>query len=583
MTPPICLVLRALLITLALVAVPAYAASAPPGLEVWLPPGGAAEQGRVLLWVAPAGQAPDREPQALASADDEAIPVFGLDVTNWRPGTRRRIEGPLHGFPLATLEALPAGRYRLQAVLHRHETVRLGDGRVLRLPMNASEGPSWRTQPGNRYSRPVVLDWDGNSWGPARPLAPLRLTERVPSPAPFLDTPWVKHVRIRSARLSAFWGRDVTLGALVTVPLGFDTHPTARYPLVIQHGNFPIGPSGWRESPPDPELAPDFSARFQRVGYNRLQQRLAWEFFQAWTGPGFPRVLLVEIQHPTPYHDMSFGVNSANLGPYGDAIQYELIPEIERRFRGLGAGWARFVFGGSAGGWAAMATQMFYPDDYNGAWIACPDPIDFRHLVSIDLETDRNAYVRLHPFKRTPRSAYRNVRGHSTVTIEEQARFEFALSAHGLSGEPWDVWESVFSPVGPDGYPRRLFDRETGEIDPVTAEYWREHYDLGRRLRRDWATLGPKLRGKLRIAVGESDNYYLNNAVQAVEAFLRTAEPAAEAVVDYGARAEHCWNGDPTRPNAESRARYPLMVLPWAMERMLQTAPPGADLKSWRY
>jgi hypothetical protein len=117
----------------------------------------------------------------------------------------------------------------------------------------------------------------------------------------------------------------------------------------------------------------------------------------------------------------------------------------------------------------------------------------------------------------------------------------------------------------------------------VTAAYWRENYDLGHILRRDWAKLAPKLRGKLRIYTGDMDNYYLNNAVYVVDEFLRSAEPAADAVIAYGDRAEHCWNGDPTRPNAYSRLRYPQMVLPWVVERILATAPPGADVSSWRY
>jgi hypothetical protein len=87
----------------------------------------------------------------------------------------------------------------------------------------------------------------------------------------------------------------------------------------------------------------------------------------------------------------------------------------------------------------------------------------------------------------------------------------------------------------------------------------------------------------LRINVADMDNYYLNSAVYEVEKFLRSANPPADAVVDYGDRDEYCRNGDHTRRNAYSRLRYPQMVLPWAMERMLLTAPPGADLRSWRY
>ena len=534
------------------------------------------QDGRLLLIFAPAGQSPEQEPRELVNWDGSAIPFYGLDVEGWAPGTARRVDDRAFGFPVRRLRDLPPGEYRVQAFLNRYEAFRMGDGRVLKLPPDQGEGQQWRDKPGNLYSKPVTVRWNGRG-------TTLVLSERIPPVQPFQETDWVKHVRIRSERLSKFWGRDMYVAAFVTLPQGFRDHPDARYPLVINHGHFPSAPAGWRETPPDPQLKPDYSTRFQLAGYNRIQQELSHDFFKAWTGPGFPRVLLVEIQHPTPFYDDSYGVNSANNGPYGDAIQYELIPEIERRFRGIGEGWARFVYGGSTGGWIAMAVQMFYPDDYNGAWIACPDPIDFRHYMTVNLYEDRNAYWMPNRFKRTPRPAHRNALGHIDTTIEENNLWELALGTRGRSGDQWDVWESVYSPVGPDGYPRRIWDRLSGEIDPVTAAYWRENYDLSHILRRDWTTLGPKLRGKLRIYAGDMDNYYLNNAVYAVEEFLRSAQPAADAVIDYGDRAEHCWNGDHTRSNAWSRLRYPQMVLPWAVERMIMTAPQGADLKSWRY
>ena len=534
------------------------------------------QDGRLLLIFAPAGQSPEQEPRELVNWDGSAIPFYGLDVEGWAPGTARRVDDRAFGFPVRRLRDLPPGEYRVQAFLNRYETFRMGDGRVLKLPPDQGEGQQWRDKPGNLYSKPVTVRWNGRG-------TTLVLSERIPPVQPFQETDWVKHVRIRSERLSKFWGRDMYVAAFVTLPQGFRDHPDARYPLVINHGHFPSAPAGWRETPPDPQLKPDYSTRFQLAGYNRIQQELSHDFFKAWTGPGFPRVLLVEIQHPTPFYDDSYGVNSANNGPYGDAIQYELIPEIERRFRGIGEGWARFVYGGSTGGWIAMAVQMFYPDDYNGAWIACPDPIDFRHYMTVNLYEDRNAYWMPNRFKRTPRPAHRNALGHIDTTIEENNLWELALGTRGRSGDQWDVWESVYSPVGPDGYPRRIWDRLSGEIDPVTAAYWKEHYDLSYILRRDWPTLGPKLRGKLRIYAGDMDNYYLNNAVYAVEEFLRSAQPAADAVIDYGDRAEHCWNGDHTRSNAWSRLRYPQMVLPWAVERMIMTAPKGADVSSWRY
>ncbi len=575
--------LLALVLALLGLSLPAATALAANAFEVQLPAGlrDGPQDGRLLLIFAPADQAPTREPRFLVNWDGDAIPFFGTDVEGWRPGSSRKVDAAAFGFPVRSLADLPPGDYRVQAFLNRYETFRLGDGRVLKLPPDKGEGQQWREKPGNLYSRPVSLRWRGAL--DASPLPKLVLSEVIPPLPQFQDTPWVKYVRIRSERLSKFWGRDTYLGAFVTLSQGFDDHPGARYPLVINHGHFPSAPSSWRETPPDPALKPDYSKRFKLAGYNRIQQQLEWEFFQAWTGKGFPRVLLVEIQHPTPFYDDSYGVNSANNGPYGDAIQYELIPEIEKRFRGIGQGWARFVFGGSTGGWIAMAVQMFYPDDYNGAWIACPDPIDFRHYMTVNIYEDKNAYYMPNRFKRTPRPAHRNWLGHVDTTIEENNLWEYALGTRGRSGDQWDVWESVYSPVGADGYPRRIWDRLTGEIDPVTAAYWRDNYDLGHILRRDWATLGPKLRGKLRLYVGDMDNYYLNNAVYAVEEFLRSAEPAADAVIDYGDRDEHCWNGDHTRANAYSRLRYPQMVLPWAAERMLMTAPKGADTRSWRY
>jgi hypothetical protein len=164
-------------------------------------------------------------------------------------------------------------------------------------------------------------------------------------------------------------------------------------------------------------------------------------------------------------------------------------------------------------------------------------------------------------------------------------RMELVLGTKTRSGGQFDVWEAVYSPVGPDGYPRRIWDRRTGAIDREVAAFWRENYDLVHILKRDWSKgLGKKLEGKIHLYVGDMDNYYLNNAVYLAQEFLEsTRDPYYGGVVDYGDRAEHCWNGDHTRPNALSRLRYAQMFVPKAAERMEKTEPPGADLKSWRY
>ena len=138
--------------------------------------------------------------------------------------------------------------------------------------------------------------------------------------------------------------------------------------------------------------------------------------------------------------------------------------------------------------------------------------------------------------------------------------------------------------MGPDGYPKPLWDKMTGKIDKTVAAYWRENYDLRYILQRDWATLGPKLQGKLHIYTGDMDNYYLNNAVYLMEDFLKSTDsPPYGGEVTYGDRAEHCWNGDPTQPNHISRLRYNWQYLPKILDRIKRSAPEGADLTSWRY
>jgi hypothetical protein len=226
-----------------------------------------------------------------------------------------------------------------------------------------------------------------------------------------------------------------------------------------------------------------------------------------------------------------------------------------------------------------------YPDEFNGCYAACPDPIDFRAYTQVDIYKDANAYYAEGPWRRVKRPGYRNYLGHVTTFIEDMNRLELVLGTKGRSGGQWDIWQAVYSPVGPDGYPKPIWDKRTGVIDRAVTEYWKENFDLSYILRRDWDRgLGKRLEGKINIYVGDMDNYYLNNAVYLVEEFLKqTKNPAFGGEVDYGDRAEHCWNGDHTRPNASSRLRYHQMFAPKIVERILKTAPAGADVTSWKY
>lgn len=533
--------------------------------------------GRMLLLISNDDSA---EPRFQLSDGSNSQMVFGIDVETLQPGEEAIFDAGVFGYPVKSLADIPAGEYIVQALLHRYETFHRADGQVVKLPMDRGEGQHWNRAPGNLYSTSQKFQIDPKE----NKIIRITLDKKIPAIPDPPETKYIKHVKIESKLLSEFWGRPMHLGAHILLPEGFNEHPEARYPLVVFQGHFPYDFSGFRETPPDPDLEPDYSARFRLEGYNRIQQEYAYKFYQEWTGPDFPRMLIIEIQHANPYYDDSYAVNSANLGPYGDAITYELIPFIEEKFQGIGEGWARFLYGGSTGGWEALAVQVFYPDEYNACFAACPDPIDFRAYTLVNIYEDKNAYYLESQWKRTPRPGQRDWLGNVSCTLEETNFRELALGTNSRSGDQWDIWQAVYSPAGENGYPKPIWDKLTGEIDHEVAAYWRENYDLRYILERDWKTLGPKLKGKIHIYCGDMDNYYLNNAVYLMEEFLEsTKDPYYDGEVDYGDRAEHCWNGDQERPNAVSRLRYNQMYVPKILERIRKSSPKGADLTSWRY
>jgi hypothetical protein len=537
-----------------------------------------AQDGRLLLLLAKNDKT---EPRFQINDGLNTQLIFGVDVEGMKPGDNIIIDEGAFGFPIRSIENIPPGDYFIQALINRYESFTLKTGHTVKLPPDKGEGQQWNRKPGNFFSKPQKISLD-----PAREETfELVMDQQIPPIEEPKDTKYIKHIKIQSKLLSEFWGKPMYLGAHVLIPDGFDEHPNARYPLMVFHGHFPDDFGGFSETPPDPKMdTSDYNSRFGIYGYRKFQAQEAYNFYKQWTSRNFPRFLAIEIQHANPYYDDSYAVNSANLGPYGDAIMKELIPEIEKRFRGIGEGWARFTYGGSTGGWEALAVQMFYPDDFNGCFAACPDPIDFRAYCLVDIYKDKNAYWYESDFKKLPRPSHRNYLGQIQSTMEESNHYELALGTKSRSGQQWDIWEAVYSPQGADGYPKRIFDKETGEIDAEVAQYWKENYDLRYILERDWKTLGPKLKGKINIYCGDMDNYYLNNAVYLMEDFLKkTTNPFYGGEVDYGDRAEHCWNGDHVNPNYVSRLRYNTMYLPKILKRIQESAPKGADVKSWKY
>ena len=396
--------------------------------------------------------------------------VLGVTVDGLKPGQSVSIDNTAIGYPHRTLADLPPGDYTVQAVLNVYEVFHRADGAGgpagIKLAPDRGEGQHWNLAPGNLYSAPQKLHI-----GPGGPAIRVSLDKIISPIPPEPDTKYIRHLRIQSAALTKFWGRPMFLSAIVLVPEGFDEHPDAHYPEMIFHGHFPEGFGDFRTTPPDPGLKPDYSDRFHLSGYNRIQQQEAYKEYLQWIAPGSPRVLVIQIQHANPFYDDSYAVNSANVGPYGDAIEQELLPAVEKKFRGIGQGWARFLYGGSTGGWESIAVQMFYPEHYNGAFIACPDPVDFHAYTTRDLYQDENMFYAVGAQKHVEQPAMRDYLGHQLISIRDNVAYEAALGDHGRSGEQFDIWQAVYSPVGPDGYPKSIFDKQTGVIDHMTAAY----------------------------------------------------------------------------------------------------------------
>ena len=546
--------------------------------QVTVPGATAPLTGHLVLAIA---KKPEPEPRFQLNESYTSAQGFGVDVQNLAPGTPIIVDDTTLGYPRDHLRDLDAGDYLVQAVFNVYDEFHLGSGKTVWLPPDKGEGQHWNDKPGNRFDEPVKLRLVPGKSGTItlsldKTIPPIEDPEQAALKDPASKR--LKYVRFKSARLTQFWGRDTYLGAWILLPDGFDEHPDAHYPLVVYQNHFSrhFGVIvGFRTTPPTPDLK----------GGALLRAQYSYKFFQDWTSGRLPRMILINIENANPYYDDSYVVDSANVGPYGAAITEELIPEIERRYRGIGQGWARATFGGSTGGWEALAQQVFYPDFYNGSYVACPDPVDFHAYQDINLYEDANAFVRKGDFGEIPIAADRKPDGSITANTGGSNRYELILGTHGRSGEQWNIWQAVFSPQGEDGYPKAIFDPMTGAIDKQVVAYWHDHYDLTAIMMRDWTVRGPKLEGKLHLTVGDGDTFFLNNAVHLLQKQLETTRnPHSDATFQYGPGEPHCYTGGPSEYTMQQNSlTWAERVLPKMAEHWLATAPPGADVKSWRY
>jgi len=487
--------------------------------------------GRAFLFVA---RTDKEEPRLQSGADRESEAFFGVDVEALPSGKAVTINWNTPGFPVESFKELPPGDYYVQGLLLPYTKFTRSDGHTIWAHMDAGEGQRFNRSPGSLVSEVRKVHIDPTK----KAMHELSLTKTIPAVPAAQETEWVKRFRITSKLASKFWGHDMTLGAVVLLPKGYAENATKRYPVVYTVGHYSDrAPFGFTFEGCDKPETPE--ARAARL--KRTSREPGCEFQQAWVAGKVPEMIAVFIQHTTPYYDDSYVLNSANNGPYGDAITQELIPEIDKRFRTIAAPYARVLTGGSTGGWDVLALQIHYPNVFGGAWGLFPDQLDFRNYQFGNVYADTNAYVQVDgswlpreiPSSRTPE-------GLTTLSVREENQAELVIASKGRSGGQWDGWQAAWAPVGPDGYPKPVWDKRTGHINRDVVEAMREKgYDLRDYAERNWKTLGPELVGKLHIAVGDMDNYFLNLGVYRMETFLESTKepgkgPYYAGTVEYG-------------------------------------------------
>jgi len=445
------------------------------------------QDGRLLVVL---GTQAGREPRLGAAETGLAAgPVLARDVSQFGADTVAVLADKSITFPIADLSRLSAGDYFVQAVFDGNQDLRPSPDFGLNTP-------------GTLYSEVRRMHLDPAEANTVK----LKLNRKVPDESLPADTTRLRYIKFQSPLLSAFHGRPIFLRAGIRLPPNFARDSTRHYPLRVHIGGYA---SRYFMFPPNEKTADEM-------------------------------VLLV-LDGVGPLGDPS-QVDSDNNGPYGQAITSELIPYIEQHFRCIGKPYARVLDGNSTGGWVTLALQVFYPDTFNGAWVFSPDPVDFRSLQLINIYEDANAYVNLYGFERP---GMRTPDGDVQETMRHQCQIENVLGMGDSwvnSGQQWGAWNAVFGPRGADGQPIALWDPQTGLINHQAAEHWKR-YDLRLIMERDWPTLGPKLKGKLHIWVGEADQYFLNDAVHRLDAFLTKAQPPYGGTIIYGPGQDHLWRG----------------------------------------
>jgi hypothetical protein len=342
----------------------------------------------------------------------------------------------------------------------------------------------------------------------------LTLNKAIP-PYEIVSHKFVKPVVIKSKCLSEFSGRPRYLKASVLLPSGYFENPGKSYPICYR--------------------APGLNGRYD--GVNGMIGNK--EFSDWWFSGTAPQIVYVFMDSQGPYGD-TYQVDSENNGPCGKALTEELIPEIEKLVHYKKESEKRFLAGASTGGWVVLGLQIFYPDFFNGAWAYSPDPVEFEHYGLIDIYHDESAFISRYGYLQPEsRTVYGDMKWTMKECIEEEN--VFGRNNNYLdSGRQFGAYNAVFGPKGRDGLPSLMFDPVTGKIDHAIAVQW-EKYDLKKVLEKNWATLGPKLQGKIWIWTGDMDGLLSNVATRFLKAFLdKTENPKSDAKISFTPMAGHC-------------------------------------------
>jgi S-formylglutathione hydrolase FrmB len=399
-------------------------------------------------------------------------PFFARDVKDWKPDQTVRIDSAATGFP-GPLDSLEPGEYAVQAVVRLNpDTHSIGTGE------------------GNAYGPVVHARIDPKETNTIRLEA-----DKVVPPRKFQETDRIKLAELESPRLSAFHHRPIKHRAAVILPVA---SPAGRFPTVY--------------------IIPGFGGDHHQAGMFVTIPQLTY-------AKDLIRVVL-DPDCGTGHHVFA---DSATNGPRGQALIEEFIPYLEKTFPMVAEPRARLLNGHSSGGWSSLWLQVTYPGFFGGTWSTSPDPVDFRDFQRI------NIYARGENMFRDRQGKSRPIARMGILPLIFYDRFSKMEEAMGPGGQ-LGSFEAVFSPVGRDSQPRKLWNRATGAIDPEVARSW-EAYDIRLVLERNWPTLGPKLGGKIHVITGGMDTFYLEGAAQLLKDSL--AQLKSDAVVEIIPGRDH--------------------------------------------